>query len=339
MNKVAVFEKQNESLTIKTIPIPEPGEGMIRVKVIACGVCAGDELAKNNGFGNILYPIIPGHECIGVVDKLGINIKNDFSQKEMVGIGWYGGFSCNNCFDCFDDFPNLCKNKKITGLEINGGYAEYIICDENALVKIPSGMDPIKTAPLLCAGVTVYNSLKSLNLKKGAIIGIQGIGGLGHLGIQYGKKMGYKIIAISRGENKKEISFQLGADYYIDSLKNGYIQDIKKIGRVECIMITSPSSDSIQPMLESICNNGKLLLLSILDRDIIANSVTIVNENKSIVGWTTGEPKSILESLEFAKNNHIYPIVNEFTLDNAKLAQETINKANFRNVIKINEFK
>ncbi|EGC31808.1 hypothetical protein DICPUDRAFT_39372 [Dictyostelium purpureum] len=335
--KAAVFKEKNGQLEIVEKPIPEPAKGWVRIKVHSCGVCHSDFVVKSGAFGNP-FPRTPGHEVIGVIDKLGDGVDaTRFELGKLVGVGWYGGRGengCGTCDNCREDQWIFCTHSMVCGIHYDGGYAEYMTCPEDALVFVPEGMDPIESAPLLCAGITVYNSFRNLNIKSGSLVGVQGIGGLGHLGIQFVKKMGYEVIAMSGGSGKKELAKELGAAHYVDMSKD-YIDEMKKIGSVKCILVTAPNAQNIQGMLESLGINGKLVLLALLPEPFNANAGTLIGGNKSIVGWASGDSRDLHDTLVFAKNNNVKPMVKSFPLEQAREALDNIGDARFRHVIKL----
>ncbi|EGC31798.1 hypothetical protein DICPUDRAFT_156286 [Dictyostelium purpureum] len=329
--KAAVFKEKNGQLEIVEKPIPEPAKGWVRIKVISCGVCHSDFAIQH---GNP-FPRTPGHEVVGVIDKIGEGVEsNKFSLGKLGAVGWFGGH-CGSCPSCLENEWAHCEKGKVCGIHYDGGYAEYMTCPEDALVFVPEGMDPIESAPLLCAGITVYNSFRNLNIKSGSLVGVQGIGGLGHLGIQFCHKMGYEVIAMSGGSSKKELAKKLGAAHYVDMSKD-YIDEMKKIGSVKCILVTAPNAQNIQGMLESLGVNGKLVMLALLPEPFNANAGTLIGGNKSIVGWASGDSRDSADTLHFAKMNGVKPMVKSFPLEQAREALEKISDARFRHVI---EFK
>ncbi|EGC31799.1 hypothetical protein DICPUDRAFT_82326 [Dictyostelium purpureum] len=338
MMKAAVFKHKGAEIEIVNMPIPEPKKGWIRIKVISCGVCSGDNVARFDGFGGTPYPIVPGHEVIGSIDKLGEDVDaNKYKLGSLAGCGWFGG-SCHKkeCEDCtLEDQWVHCKESLAIGTTVNGGHSEYVVIPEDALVIIPDGMDPVSSSPLLCAGLTVFNSFKNQNIRKGALVGVQGIGGLGHLGIQFVKKMGYEVIAMSSGSTKKELAKELGADHYVDMSKD-YVNEMKKIGSVKCILMTAPNKDCFQGLIDSLGTNGKLLVLGAVPESVNLNSLSLIGGNKSIVGWASGDSRQSLETLQYAHSNQVKPMVKEFKLEELQKALDTIGDARFRYVIKFN---
>ncbi|KAM9996838.1 hypothetical protein ACTFIZ_001767 [Dictyostelium cf. discoideum] len=324
MMNAGVFKKVCGILEIVEMPIPKPKKGWVRIKVHYCGVF------KNE------YPRVSGHEVLGEIEKLGDGVDPiKFKLGQMVGVGWNGGNHCGECRECLNDNHLFCKNSLVTGINIDGGYAEYMVIPSEALVFIPEGMKKEEIPPLLCAGVTVYGSLKNHKFKKGSLIGVLGIGGLGHLAIQFCQKMGYEVIAMSRGNSKEKISRQLGSSHYVDIEKDGWVEQMKKIGPVECILSTAPIARLVQPCLEALCVGGKLLLLCIIHEPFLADSLTLIMGNKTIASWYVGDSKDIQETIDFANKNKIRPIIQTYPLEDVNEVLNKINEAHFRSVIQI----
>ncbi|KAN0052941.1 hypothetical protein ACTA71_012421 [Dictyostelium dimigraforme] len=331
--KAAVFKEKGGKLEVVQMPIPEPKEGWVRIKVEACGVCHSDFIVKNGEMGHS-YPRVPGHEVIGKVDKLGKGV-DEFEIGKMVGVGWFGGNHCGKCLYCKENDWVQCKYSYVCGIQYDGGYAEYITAPVDALVEIPDFMDPIESCPFLCAGVTVFNAFRNQNIRVPALVAVQGIGGLGHLAIQFCRKMGFEVIALSNGNSKEQLAKQLGAHHYVDTSKDGYIDKVKSIGSVKCILITAPVPSVIPGLLECLGTKGKLLLLAIFSQPFNASSLPMICGSKSIVGWEAGDSRDSLDTLKFARSNQVKPMIKTFPLEQANEALEGINNARFRNVIKL----
>ncbi|KAM9971869.1 hypothetical protein ACTFIW_011852 [Dictyostelium discoideum] len=333
--KAAVFKEKNGKLEVVQMPIPEPQPRWVRIKVEACGVCHSDFFVKYGGMGN-KFPRVPGHEVIGKVDKLGQGVNSEeYGIGKMVGVGWFGGNHCGKCEDCKENEWVHCKESYVCGIHYDGGYAEYMTAPADSLVPIPDCMDPVESAPLLCAGVTVFNSFRNQNIKAPALVGVQGIGGLGHLAIQFCKKMGFEVIALSSGNSKEQLTKELGAHYYVDTSKDGYIDKVKSIGSVKCILVTAPFASAVPGLLECLGTNGKLVILAAFKEPFNASSITMIGGSKSIIGWSSGDSRDSSDTFHFARNNQVKPMVKSFTLEEANEALEGINNARFRNVIKM----
>ncbi|EGC35895.1 hypothetical protein DICPUDRAFT_47417 [Dictyostelium purpureum] len=326
--KAVAYKSKGSELELVEIAIPSPPPGWVRIKVLSCGICHSDIQIKD--LINELR--VPGHEVIGKIDKLGEGIKG-FTVGEMVGVGFFGGGHCGVCNECLDGEWLDCKCHLPNGLAYNGGYAEYQICPQDALVKVPNGMSPIESAPLLCAGVTVYNGIRNLNLKSGALIGIQGIGGLGHLAVQFARKMGYEVIAMSYGSKKEHLSKELGANHYVDMSKESHYEEIKKIGSVKCIVCTAPSSKEVPKLLNCLGSKGKLLLAAAFEDEFKVAPLSLIFGSKSIISTASGDSRDSQDTLHFANLNNVKPIVQPIPLEKAPEALKNISNARFRYVI------
>ncbi|KAN0039839.1 hypothetical protein ACTA71_007076 [Dictyostelium dimigraforme] len=333
--KASVFKKKGGDSETMEIPIPFPQKGWVRIKVHCCGVCHSDKLCKD-GITNNEYPRVSGHEVIGEIEKLGEGVdENKFKIGKFVGVGWNGGNHCGECRECLNKQFLSCKKSLMSGIDFDGGYAEYMVVPSDAVVIIPDGMNPEETAPLLCAGVTVFSALKKQNIKKGELAGVLGIGGLGHLAIQFCNKMGLEVIALSRGNTKEKVSMELGASHFVDISKDGWIDQIKEIGSVQYILLTAPFAHYVKSSIECLGINGKLILISVILEPFAIDSLSLIIGNKSIEGRYIGDTKDIEETLDFANKNQIKSIIKTFPLEEVNEALVNIANAKFRNVIKM----
>jgi len=241
--------------------IPHPAAGEVRIKVNACGICHSDLFVKEGLFPGIDYPRVPGHEVAGVIDALGAGV-NGWEVGQPVGVGWHGGH-CFYCEPCRQgDFVN-CRNGKITGISFDGGYAEYMTAPAEALALIPPELEATQAAPLLCAGITTYNALRHSGARPGDTVAIQGIGGLGHLAVQFAHRMGFRTVAVSGGGRKLELARQLGADYYIDARASDPVAELQKMGGAKVILATAPSSEVISRIFSGLAENGSLIVVGV----------------------------------------------------------------------------
>src|SRR5271167_5270126 len=239
--------------------IPQPGRGQVRVRVLACGICHGDVLVKENHWPGIQYPRAPGHEIAGVIDEIGDGV-SAWKKGQRVGVGWHGGQD-NTCRECRrGDFRN-CQNLKICGISYDGGYQQYMVAPIEALVAIPDSLSDVDAAPLLCAGITTYNALRHSGAMPGDLVAVQGIGGLGHLGIQFANKFGYKVAAIGRGPENATLAKKLGANVYIDSAATNAAEALQKLGGAQVILATAPSSKAMSELINGLGPNGKLMVI------------------------------------------------------------------------------
>ncbi|KAK8099848.1 zinc-binding dehydrogenase [Apiospora kogelbergensis] len=331
--KAAVIEKANAPLVIKELPLKSPGPKQVLVKVLACGVCHSDSGAQGGHFGNP-FPLVPGHEIIGDVVALGEGVSR-VTLGDRAGGPWHGGHD-NACNQCARGMFQTCDNAQINGVTRDGGYAEYVLLREEAVVRLPKDTDPAAAAPLLCAGVTVFNGLRKLRVEQGGLVAVQGIGGLGHLAIQYASKMGYRVVAISSGASKRDFAHQLGAHAYIDSSACDAAAELRKMGGggAAAIVATAPNPAAIGPMVAGLRVGGKLLVVAAAG-PITVDSNTMLMRAASVVGWPSGHALDAEEAVQFAADHGIRCMVEKFTLEDANRAMEhcTSGKVRFRGVL------
>ena len=251
--------KANGPFEIVDRDIPEPSEGHVRIKVRACGICHGDSITKQGLFPGIQYPRVPGHEVAGVVDEVGKDVI-EWKPGQRVAVGWYGGH-CGHCESCRRGDFLMCKYAQVSGISYDGGYSDYMIAPRVALAEIPKELSYADAAPLMCAGVTTYNALRHSGARVGDVVAILGIGGLGHLGIQFAAKMGFETIAIGRGKEKEEMVRKLGATHYIDTRLQNAVEELNKLGGAEVILATVPSGKAMSAVLGGLAINGKLIVI------------------------------------------------------------------------------
>ncbi|GAM22508.1 hypothetical protein SAMD00019534_056830 [Acytostelium subglobosum LB1] len=332
--KAARFLQQGGDLTLVDMPIPTPAKNQIRIKVVACGVCHSDVLGKY-GFPGLSWPRTPGHEVAGVVEALGEGVTK-FKIGEKVGVGWYGGH-CASCSSCDEDEFILCSEGKVCGIHFDGGYAEYMVAPVDSVARIPDDLSFEQAGPLMCAGITVYNSIRNQNIKAGAIVAIQGIGGLGHLAIQFAKKLGFEVVAFSSGADKEKLARELGAKHYINGALPGAVDELAKL-KPKLIVTTAPHTKSVQELIKAMALGGKLLILSALMEPLQVNSLELLSKKQSIAGWASGDNRDSEDTMKFAVNNNVFPMIETFPLEKAGQAlQHTLdNKVRFRSVITIN---
>jgi len=272
--KAAQVTAAGARLTIVELPIPEPGPGQVRIKVQACGVCYSDSIVVEGRRPGIAYPCVPGHEVAGVVDALGTGV-TEWQTGQRVGVGWHGGH-CGTCPECRrGDFRN-CRNEKNPGLSYDGGYQEYMLAPVEALVSIPESVSDVEAAPLLCAGVATFDSLRHAGALPGDVVAVQGIGGLGHLGIQFANKFGYKVAAIGRGSEIEPLAMKLGADVYIDSKVKNAAEELQKLGGAKVIVATAPDAKAMTELIGGLGPNGKLLLIGVTSDPMEVAPVQII---------------------------------------------------------------
>ena len=331
--KVAQVSSPGAAIQIVEREIPEPDAGQVRIKVQACGVCHSDVLTKEGSFPGIQYPRVPGHEVAGVIDELGAGV-SEWKKGQRVGVGWHGGQD-NTCRECRrGDFRN-CRNLKIPGISYDGGYQEYMVAPVEALVAIPDSLSDADAAPLLCAGVTTYNSLRHSGALPGDLVAVQGIGGLGHLGIQFAQKFGYKVAAIGRGPENAALAKKLGASVYIDSNATNAAEELQKLGGARVILATAPSSKAMSELIDGLGPNGKLIVIGATFDPIEVTPVQLINGSKSIQGWAAGTPADSEDTLRFAELSGVRPMIETYPLEKAAEAYARMlsGKAEFRVVL------
>lgn len=314
--KAAVFEKAGQPFSIKDIELQKPGEGTILVKVLACGVCHSDAVVQGGGFGNG-FPIIPGHEIIGNVAAVGPGVTK-WKEGDRVGGPWHGGHD-GLCKQCQRGQFQMCKNEAINGVTRDGGFAEYVNLRSEAVVKVPTDVDPIEYAPILCAGITVFNSIRKLQITPGELVAIQGLGGLGHLAVQYASKMGYRVAALSSGDKKRDFAYKLGAHEYIDTSKENAVDKLTELGGAALIVCTAPNPKAISPLTGGLEAGGKLLVLAPCGA-IEVNSVDLIVKAVSVCGFPSGHALDSEEAIEFTKLHGIRCMVEKFSLKDVQKA-------------------
>ena len=314
--------------------IPTPGSGQVRVKVRACGICHSDSLTVEGHYPGIKYPRVPGHEAAGIVDALGADVPG-WKVGDRVGIGWFGG-SCGYCDSCRrGDFLTCSINPQVTGISWDGGYADYIVVPKEALALVPDDLSFVDAGPLMCAGVTTFNSLRNSGARAGDLVAVHGIGGLGHLGIQFAARMGFHTVAIARGAEKAALAKKLGAHEYIDSTAGDPGKALAKLGGAKVIIATVTSGNAMSEVLGGLGVDGKLIALGASPEPIAVTSLQIIGGRKSVAGWPSGASIDSQDTLKFSVLTGVRPIVQEMPLEKAaegyKLMME--NKARFRIVL------
>ncbi|MDF3289846.1 alcohol dehydrogenase [Streptomyces silvisoli] len=313
-----------------TVPVPEPGPGQVRIKVHACGVCAGENIVRLGLFGAQL-PRVPGHEVAGVVDALGPGV-TAWQAGDRVGIGWHGG-SCFVCDPCREgDFTN-CVDRTIVGLHYDGGYAEYMVAPQDALARIPDALSFEEAGPLMCAGITTFNSLRNSGARPGETVAVHGIGGLGHLAVQFADKMGFRTVAINRGRAKEELARQLGADEYIDSNEGSAGEALARLGGAAVVLSTVGSSPAQSDLVQGLKPNGRLLIVAADHQPIDVSPDALVFGRRSVGGWYSGNAKDSEETMAFAALKGVRPMIETHPLEQAEAVFQSMGKAQFRAVL------
>ena len=313
--------------------IPKPGAGHVRIKVQACGVCHSDVLTKEGLWPGIEYPRIPGNEVAGVIDEVGEGV-TAWKKGQRVGVGWHGGQD-NTCISCRrGDFRN-CQNVKIPGISYDGGYQQYMVAPVEALAAIPESLSDVDAAPLLCAGITTYNALRHSGALPGDLVAVQGVGGLGHLGIQFGQKFGYKVAAIGRGPENAALAKKLGASVYIDSKATNAAEELQKLGGAQVILATAPSSKAMSELINGLGPNGKLMVIGATFDPIEVTPVQLITGSRTIQGWAAGTPADSEDTLRFAELSGVRPMIETYPLEKAgeAYARMMSGNAQFRVVL------
>jgi len=333
--KVAQISKPETDFEIVERDIPEPDSGHVRIKVQACGVCHSDVLTKEGLWPGIQYPRVPGHEVVGTVDEVGAGV-SAWEKGQRVGVGWHGGHD-NTCRECRrGDFRN-CRNQKIAGISYDGGYQEYMVAPAEALVAIPDTLSDVEAAPLLCAGITTYNALRHSGALPGDLVAVQGIGGLGHLGIQFANKFGYKVAAIGRGPENAGLAKKLGASVYIDSQATNAAGELRKLGGAQAIMATAPSSKAMSALIDGLGPNGKLMVIGAAFDPIEVTPMQLISGCRTIQGWAAGTPADSEDTLRFAELTGVRPMIESYPLEEAgeAYARMMSGQAEFRVVLTV----
>ncbi len=335
--KAAQISKPGADFELVERDIPEPGAGQVRVKVEACGICHSDFVVKEGLWPGLQYPRVPGHEVAGRIDAVGSNV-TQWKTGQRVGVGWHGGhdFVCEQCRR--GDFA-MCVNRKVTGIDFDGGYAEYMIAPAEAVAAIPDELPAEEAGPFMCAGVTVYNALRNSGARGGDVVAVHGIGGLGHLGVQYARRMGFHTVALGRGKDKEPLAKNLGAHQYIDTDHGDVVADLQKLGGANVILATAPNSQAISTLVEGLAAGGKLVMPAAPTEPLTINPMSLFLERRSVLGWYSGTAKDSQDTLEFSALTGVHPMIEKFPLSRAAEAYERMHsgKVRFRVVLTMEE--
>ena len=331
--KVAQIAKAGADFEIVEREIPQPGPGHVRIRVQACGVCHSDVLTKEGGWPGLVYPRVPGHEVAGVIDEAGPGVTH-WKAGQKVGVGWHGGHD-GTCLACRrGDFVN-CASSKVTGLSYDGGYQEYMVAPVDAVARMPESLDAAEAAPLMCAGITTFNALRHSGALPSDLVAIQGMGGLGHLGIQFAQRFGYQVVAIGRGPEKAVLAKKLGASEYIDSGRANAAAELQKRGGARVILATAPSSKAMASLVAGLGVNGKLMVVGAAPDPIEVMPAQLIFGTRSIQGWASGIPTDSEDTLRFAELTGVRPMIEKYPLEHAEdaYARMMSGKAQFRVVL------
>ncbi|HEY9777146.1 MAG TPA: alcohol dehydrogenase catalytic domain-containing protein [Planktothrix sp.] len=327
--------RPNGPLAIEKIDLPPLQGDQILVKVSACGVCHSDSLAVEGHYPGLNYPIGLGHEIAGTVDAKGPDAVR-LKVGDRIGVGWHG-WHCGHCEACRSEDTISCLNMKVPGFTLNGGFAQYAIFSESVCASIPDGLSDFDAAPMMCAGVSVFNALRHSGANAGDTVGILGIGGLGHLAVQFAKKMGFYTVAIARGKDKATLATELGADLYLDSSSDDAVASLKASGGAKVILATASSSKAISPWIGALAIAGKLVLVGIDSEPIQFLPLQLIKGHRSIMGWPGGTPKDAEECMQFAARFGVRPMVEKYSFENVSAGYERMmsGKARFRVVVEV----
>jgi alcohol dehydrogenase/propanol-preferring alcohol dehydrogenase len=313
--------------------VPEPGPGHVLIKVQACGICHSDSLTKEGQWPGLQFPRVPGHEIAGVIDAIGPDVE-EWKVGQRVGVGWHGGH-CGHCEHCRRGDFVLCKTALVPGISYDGGYAEYMAAPVQALARIPDDLSDVDAAPLLCAGITTFNALRNSGARAGDVVAILGIGGLGHLGVQFAKKMGFHTVAIARGKDKEPLAKELGAHRYIDSSSENVAEALTALGGAKVILATATSGKAMSATLGGLGLNGKLIMVGISQEPVEVPIAQFIMGRHSVQGWPSGTSADSQDTLEFSALSGVKPVIEEFPLARAAEAYDRMmsGAARFRVVL------
>jgi D-arabinose 1-dehydrogenase-like Zn-dependent alcohol dehydrogenase len=333
--RVAQVPKAGGAFELVERPIPEPPAAHVRIQVQACGVCHSDSLTKEGHMPGIQYPRVPGHEVIGLIDAVGADT-TPWKVGQRVGLGWYGGH-CGHCEPCRRGDLVMCRNASIPGITYDGGYAEYVIAPAEALALVPDSLDSTEAAPLLCAGITTFNAIRNSNAKAPDLVAILGIGGLGHLAVQYAAKLGFRTVAIARGADKAKFAKELGAHHYIDSTSEDVAKALQALGGAKLILSTVTSTDAIDAAIGGLAYAGELVVVGISMDPIKVTSLQLIGNRQSIHGWPSGTAIDSEDTLNFSELQNVKALIETFPLEKAAEAYDRMmsGKARFRAVLAV----
>src|SRR5215211_610611 len=334
--KAAQISKPRGEWELVERAIPEPHAGQVRVKVEACGICHSDVFVKEGLWPGLTYPRVPGHEIAGHIDAVGDNV-TAWRPGQRVGVGWHGGH-CFVCAPCRRGDFAMCVHRQVTGFDFDGGYAEYMIARAETLAAIPDALPAEEAGPFMCAGVTVYNALRNSGARAGDVVAVHGIGGLGHLGVQYARQMGFNTVAINRGNDKEQLSMKLGAHRYIDATATDVVAELQKLGGARVILATAPSAQAISPLVDGLSPNGLLLVPAAPAEPLSISVFSLIMRRSSVAGWYSGTARDSQDALEFSALSGVHPMIEKYPLDRVAEAYEQMHsgRVRFRVVLTFN---
>ncbi|MCI0586746.1 MAG: alcohol dehydrogenase [Planctomycetes bacterium] len=336
MSKMRVVQVSRANGPLEQVerPIPEPGPGSVRVRVEACGICHSDSFVKEGTFPGVEHPRIPGHEVAGTIDAVGAGVAG-WKRGDAVGVGWYAGH-CGRCDSCRrGDFATCQVAPEATGITRDGGYAEYMLANAVALARIPEGMSTLEAAPLMCAGITTYNSLRNSGARPGDLVAVLGIGGLGHLAVQFAARMGHETVAIARGREKEPLARELGARHYVDSEKQDPSAELLKLGGAKVVLATVTNGKAMTAALGGLGVDGKFVVLGAADTPLQVPAILLISGRRSVAGWPSGTSIDSQDTLAFAARTGVRSMNEVFPFKHAAEAYDRMmsGKARFRVVL------
>ncbi|QUO49260.1 MULTISPECIES: alcohol dehydrogenase [Halorubrum] len=331
--RAAVVPEPGAEFELVEREVPEPGPGEVRVAVEACGICRSDEFVVEGSYPGVSYPRVPGHEIAGTVDAVGDDV-DAWAAGERVGAGWHGGH-CFTCDPCRRGQFLQCENAEITGLTFDGGYAEYATVPAEALAAIPDDLDAVDAAPLLCAGITTYNALRNSDARAGDLVAVVGVGGLGHLGVQYAHAAGYETVAVSRSPDKEPLAKELGADHFVNAAEADPAERLRELGGASVVLTTAPASDAIESVVGGLGVDGSVIIAGIPGEPVSVDAQQLVGARGAVEGWGSGHARDSQDTLEFSALRDITPEIETFALDDVAAAYDRMaeNEARFRVVL------
>jgi D-arabinose 1-dehydrogenase-like Zn-dependent alcohol dehydrogenase len=317
--------------------IPEPGARQVRVKVEACGICHSDVMIKDGLWPGLQYPRVPGHEIAGRIDALGSGVTH-WEEGQRVGVGWHGGH-CFVCDPCRRGDFAMCIRRKVTGFDFDGGYSDYMVVGAEAVAAVPNDLKPEEVGPFMCAGVTVYNALRNSGARGGDVVAVHGIGGLGHLGVQYARRMGFVTVALNRGTDKQELAEKLGAHHYFDTDSGDAVAQLQKLGGARVILATAPNAKAISALVDGLSPDGNLLIPAALNDPLSLSVMPLILGRRSVAGWYSGTARDSQDTLEFSALSDVHPMIEKFPLSRVAEAYEQMHsgRVRFRVVLTMGE--
>lgn len=313
--------------------VPDPGPSEVRIAVDACGICHSDAFVKEGTYPGISYPRVPGHEIAGRVDAVGTEV-SQWRPDDRVGVGWHGGH-CFTCEPCRRGEFQQCENGEVTGLSYDGGYAEYVTVPAEAVAAVPEALDAVDAAPLLCAGVTTYNALRNTHADPGNLVAVQGVGGLGHLGVQYAHAAGFETVALSRSPDKEALALELGADHFVNTAETDPAARLRELGGADVVLTTAPASDAIESVLGGLGTDGRVVVVGVPGEPVAVDAQGLVGTRSGVEGWASGDARDSQDTLEFSALREIVPKIETYPLEEVDAAYERMieNEARFRVVL------